>query len=113
MLPPQLMNMNSQYKVMCGCECCISRKSMHYYLLIWSDSCLKHLKDIRQNEKNRRSDEISSRIFETYTNYVQPHGCHMSCSSPRWDNLPSGHQRNPLLGLNLGHMYWVQKHSSE
>ena len=23
----------------------------------------------------------------------------MSCSSPRWDNLPSGHQRNPLLGL--------------
>ena len=22
----------------------------------------------------------------------------VSCSSPRWDNLPSGHQRNPLLG---------------
>ena len=22
-----------------------------------------------------------------------------SCSSPRWDNLPSGHQRNPLLGI--------------
>ena len=22
-----------------------------------------------------------------------------SCSSPRWENLPSGHQRNPLLGL--------------
>ena len=22
-----------------------------------------------------------------------------SCSSPRWDNLPSGHQQNPLLGL--------------
>ena len=36
----------------------------------------------------------------------------VSCSSSRWDNLPSGHQRYPLLGLNLGYMYWGQKHSS-
>ena len=36
-----------------------------------------------------------------------------SCSSPRWDNLPSGHQRYPLKGLNLGYMYWGQKHFSE
>ena len=34
---------------------------------------------------------------------------HLSCSSPRWDNLPSGHQRNPLLGLILCYMYWGQK----
>ena len=40
---------------------------------------------------------------------MQPH----SFSSPRWDNLPSGHQRYPLKGLNLGYMYWGQKHSSE
>ena len=33
--------------------------------------------------------------------------------APRWDNLPSGHQRYPLKGLNLGYMYWGQKHSSE
>ena len=33
----------------------------------------------------------------------------VSCSSPRWDNLPSGHQRYPLLGINLGYMYWGQK----
>ena len=37
----------------------------------------------------------------------------LSCSSPRWENLPSGHQRYPLLGINLGYMYWGQKHSSE
>ena len=24
---------------------------------------------------------------------------YMSCSSPRWEILPSGHQQNPLLGL--------------
>ena len=37
----------------------------------------------------------------------------LSCSSPRWDNLPSEHQRYPLFGLNLGYMYWGQKHFSE
>ena len=39
--------------------------------------------------------------------------CAMSCSSPIWDNLPSGNQRYLLKGLNLGHMYWGQKQSSE
>ena len=37
----------------------------------------------------------------------------VSCYSPRWDNLPSGHQRYPLFGLNLGYMYWGQKHFYE
>ena len=37
----------------------------------------------------------------------------LSCSSPRWDNLPSGHQRYSLKGINSGYMYWGQKHSSE
>ena len=36
-----------------------------------------------------------------------------SCSSPRWENLPSGHQRNPLSGLFVRYMYWGQKYFSE
>ena len=32
---------------------------------------------------------------------------------PRWDNLPSGHQQNPLLGLILRYMYWGQKYVYE
>ena len=36
-----------------------------------------------------------------------------SCSIPRWENLPGGHQRYPLLVINLGYMYWGQKHVSE
>ena len=32
-LPPQLKSMTSEYKVMCGCECCISDKIMHLSLL--------------------------------------------------------------------------------
>ena len=29
LFPPQLKNMSSRYKVMRGCECCITAKSMH------------------------------------------------------------------------------------
>ena len=34
-LPPQLKNMTSRYKVMCNCECFINTKIIHSYLLIW------------------------------------------------------------------------------
>ena len=29
MLPPQLKQMSARYKIMYGCECCISAKSIH------------------------------------------------------------------------------------
>ena len=76
-LPPRRKKMNSQYKVMCGCECCIYSKIIHYYLLTWHDSHMKHLKYGSQNAQNRRSIEITSPIFETNKNAVQPHGCHI------------------------------------
>ena len=44
-LPPQLKKMTSIYKVICGCECCISAKIMHLLLLSWRDRYLKYLKD--------------------------------------------------------------------
>ena len=59
---------------MYGCECFVSSKSMSYSLLTQCDCHLKHLKDRSHNVQNRRSGEISSRIFETYNNYVRPHG---------------------------------------
>ena len=76
-LPPRLKNMTTRYKVMCGCECCISAKSMHYYLLTCHDCHLKQLKYRSHNAQNIRSCEISSRIFETYKNSVRTHGCHI------------------------------------
>ena len=36
-LPPQLNNITAQYKIICGCECFISAKSMHLSLLTWRD----------------------------------------------------------------------------
>ena len=62
---------------MCGCECCMSSKSIHYLLLTWLGCNLKHLKDRSHNAQNRGSGEIYSRIFKTYNNAVQPHGCHI------------------------------------
>ena len=37
LLPPQLKQMPSRYKVMCGCECFISVKIMHSSLPSWRD----------------------------------------------------------------------------
>ena len=62
---------------MCGCECCISAKSMNFSMSTLRDIRLKHLKDIIHNAQNRRPGEISSRIFETYNNAVRTHGFHI------------------------------------
>ena len=40
LLPPQLKQMSARYKIMCGCECCISAKIIHSSLLSWRDRYL-------------------------------------------------------------------------
>ena len=62
---------------MCGCECCISAKSLHSPLLSWRDRHLKKLKDKSQNAQSRRSGEKSHHIYTTYKNTVMPHGRHI------------------------------------
>ena len=42
LFPPQLKQMSARYKVMCGCECCISDKIIHSSLLSWRDRYLKN-----------------------------------------------------------------------
>ena len=42
LLSTQLKKMSARYKVMCGCECCISAKSIHSSLLSWRDRYLKN-----------------------------------------------------------------------
>ena len=76
-LPPQLKTIYEWYKVICGCECCISPKSIHSTLLSWCDCYLNIIKDISQNTQNERSGEIVTCLFETYRNSVIPHGHHI------------------------------------
>ena len=69
-----------------------------------------HLR-ISANDKHiiRKSCLMSlSYVYSTIQLYIRRHICtyfYMSCSSPRWDNLPSGYQIHPLKGLNLRYMY--------
>ena len=44
LLSPQSKKISAQYKVMRGCECCISAKSIHASLLSWRDRYLKNSK---------------------------------------------------------------------
>ena len=69
--------MSAQYKVMYGCECCISDKNIHSSLLSWSDRYLEKLKYQSQNAKSRSSGEKEHHIYETYKNTVMPHGRHV------------------------------------
>ena len=42
LLPPKLKQMSARYKIMCGCGCCISAKSIHSLLLSWHDRYFKN-----------------------------------------------------------------------
>ena len=66
---------------MCGCECCVSAKSIHSSLISWCDRYLKKIKDQIQNSQNRRSGEKANFIYETYKNTVIPHGRHIYAKS--------------------------------
>ena len=72
LLPPQLKNISTRYKIMCGCECFIFAKSIHSSLLSWRDRYLKKLKDKSQNAQSRRYGEKSHHIYETYKHIVMP-----------------------------------------
>ena len=98
--------MSSRYKVMCGCECCISAKSMHSSLLSWRDSYLKKLKDLSQNAQNRRSGEKANRIYKTYK--IQ--SCHMSVIfKPKnmiWQSQKFMQPHSLIMRYHTGNVYW-------
>ena len=61
---------------MCGCDYCISAKTINPSLLSWRDTDLKKLKNKIKNALSRRSVEKAHHIYETYKNTVMPHGRH-------------------------------------
>ena len=77
LLPPQLKQMSARYKIMCGCECWISAKSIHSSLISWRDRHLKKLKYQSQNAQIRRSGEKAHHIYTTYKNTLMPHWSHI------------------------------------
>ena len=75
------LKMSSRYKVMCGCECCISAKSMHSSLLSWCSCCLKKLRISVEMLKKEGLGKKKICIYDTYKNIFMPHGRHISTKS--------------------------------
>ena len=86
LLPPQLKQMSARYKIMCGCECYISAKSIHSSLLSWRDRYLKKLKDQIQNSQSRRSGVKANHIYTTYKNTVMPYRSHIYAKASEMAN---------------------------
>ena len=77
LFPPQLKQIAAHYKIMCGCECCISDKIIHSALISWNDRYLEKIKYKSQNAQSRRSSEKVHHVYETYKNTVMPHDNHI------------------------------------
>ena len=86
LLPPQIKQISTRYKIMCGCECCISAKSIHSSLLSWCYRYLEQIRDKIQNVQSRRSGEKTHHIYTTYKNTVMPHGCHIFSKASDMEN---------------------------
>ena len=86
LLPPQLKQTSARYKVMCGCECCISAKIIHSSLLSWCDRYLEEIKDKSQNTQSRRSGDKAHHRYTTYKNTVIPHGRHIYSKASYMEN---------------------------
>ena len=67
LLPPQLKEMSARYKIMCGCECCISAKSIHLSLLSWRG---RYLKNSRIKAKMLKSEGLV-RNHITYIKHIK------------------------------------------
>ena len=73
LLPPQLKQMFARYKIMCGCECCISAKSIHSSLLYWLG---RYLKNSRIKSKILKSEGL----VRKHIIYIQ----HIQYSDATW-----------------------------
>ena len=65
--------MSARYKVMCGCECCISAKSIHSSLLSWRD---RYLKNWKIKSKILKA-EVLVRNHITYMKHIKIQWFHM------------------------------------
>ena len=87
LLPPQLKTMSERYKIMCGCECCISAKSIHSSLLSWRDVYLKNsrIKAKMIEEEGLVRKHIT--YIQHIKNTVIPHGSHIYAKSSDMANV--------------------------
>ena len=73
LFPPKLKQIPSQYKVVCGCECCISAKIIHSSFLFWCD---RYLKKSRIKSKILKKEGLVKNCI-TYMKHTKIQSYHM------------------------------------
>ena len=67
LFPPQFKQVSARYNIICGCECCISAKSIHSSLLSWRD---RYLKNSRIKSKMIKAEGLA-RNHITYIQHIK------------------------------------------
>ena len=96
---------SARYKIMCGCECCISAKSIHSSLLSWSD---RYLKNSKIKAKMLKAEGLVKKHI-TYIQHIKIQWCHMEVifmpQHQIWQMLQYVHILNPSIHFHTGNVY--------
>ena len=107
LLPPQLKQMSARYKIVCGCECFISAKSIHSSLLSWRDS---YFKKSKIKAKMIKAEGLVRKHI-TYTHNIKIQWCHMEVIfMPKhqiWQMLQCAHILSLSMHFHTGNVYCV------
>ena len=102
---PQLNQMLAQYKVMWGCECCISAKSIHFSLLSWRNRYFFYFKI---KAKMLKTEGLVKKHI-TYMRHIKIQSCHMDVIfMPKhliWHKLQFAHILSLIMHWHNGNLY--------
>ena len=105
LLPPQLKQMSTRYKVMCGSECCISAKIIHSSLISWCD---RYLKNWNIKAKMLKEEGLVKNYI-TYIQLIKIQWCHMGVIfMPMhliWQRLQWAHILSMIMQFHTGNVY--------
>ena len=98
--------MPSRYKVMCGCECCISAKNIHSSLLSWRD---RYFENLRISVKMLKTQCLGGNNI-AYMKHIKIQPCHMGVNfTPKnmtWQRQKCVHTHSHIMRCRTGNLYF-------
>ena len=95
--------LNGQINVNCNIKCffmLLLQKHKWGGCFVTGRDVINSMENIRRNGPSTSNYTSMHRQYNCCWNWNYTIKQQQSCSSPGWDNLPCGHQRYPLLGIN-------------
>ena len=97
---------SSRYKVVCGCECCISAKRIDLSLLSWHD---RYLKKIRISAKMLKTEGMGEKQT-AYMKHIKIQSCHMGVvfmpKHMTWQRQKCVHNHSQIMRYHTGNVYF-------